>query len=714
MDNNNPGWFVASELIGLPGLPGSDRRIRERAKKENWKSRKRKCIGGGTEYCISNFSVDSQAILLNSNNINSQDISTKKQEKLQKNSAEIWSTFDAGSNAKKKVAQSRLNAILKALEFIEIGEKKVVAFQLAALEFGFNKSTLYRWFSELKNVDRNDWLPLLIPQHKGSKKHIEFTPEAFEFFKFDYLRLEQPEFRACFRRLEAAAKENNWIIPSEKTIARRLNLSVSHEIQVLKREGRHAVLQLYPHQKRTIDHIPAMEYINGDGYQHNVFVVWPDGEIKRPKTWFWQDLHSRKMVGYRTDKTENTDVIRMAFGDVAENYGIPKNILIDNTRAAANKWLTGGIPNRYRFKVKEEDPEGLFKKLGIEIHWSSVQEGKGMGQVKPIERAFGVGGIGEVVDKHPLLSGAYTGPNPTAKPDNYGSKAIPLKEFLKVLDFGVAAYNSQKNRQTEMCRGVRSFDEAFEASYSQVVIKKPNPEQLRMILLAGEQVKVRQGGFVHIDAGKAFGVGQNRYRSLDLIPMVGQRITIQFDPLNLHRSIYAYTKDGRYIGEVTCEVDAGFDDARKAREHDRLRKGFVRETANAAKKLELMNQKAWAEKMPVGVTPIKPNPAAVEIMPINLYQAPKAKGTLNDKQQEQNNKMLEEMKDEMNAAPVADVVDISPAYKYGKWVSMQTAIETGHKFSAEELNWYNNWQDSSEFKTQKTMAEDFGVMEVEL
>jgi len=43
------------------------------------------------------------------------------------------------------------------------------------------------------------------------------------------------------------------------------------------------------------------------------------------------------------------------------------------------------------------------------MHWTSVVAGKGWGQAKPVERAFGVGGLEEYVDKHPALAGAYTG-----------------------------------------------------------------------------------------------------------------------------------------------------------------------------------------------------------------------------------------------------------------------------------------------------------------
>ncbi|MFA0000467.1 transposase domain-containing protein, partial [Vibrio lentus] len=117
---------------------------------------------------------------------------------------------------------------------------------------------------------------------------------------------------------------------------------------------------------------------------------------------------------------ENTDSIRLSLMDVCEKFGVPKELTLDNTRAAANKWMTGGVPNRYRFKVKADDPLGIIPMMNIKLHWSSVILGKGHGQAKPIERAFGVGGLEEYIDKHPLCRGAYTGPNPMAKPDNYG------------------------------------------------------------------------------------------------------------------------------------------------------------------------------------------------------------------------------------------------------------------------------------------------------
>ena len=50
---------------------------------------------------------------------------------------------------------------------------------------------------------------------------------------------------------------------------------------------------------------------------------------------------------------------------------------IDNTRAAANKDVTGGVKNRYRFKVSEDEPLGLIPQLGAEgplgNSWNTVK-----------------------------------------------------------------------------------------------------------------------------------------------------------------------------------------------------------------------------------------------------------------------------------------------------------------------------------------------------
>jgi len=56
-------WYTVAELVGLPGLPSSDRRIRDRAQKYAWSARPRSGKGGGLEYHLSSLPDDAQAAL---------------------------------------------------------------------------------------------------------------------------------------------------------------------------------------------------------------------------------------------------------------------------------------------------------------------------------------------------------------------------------------------------------------------------------------------------------------------------------------------------------------------------------------------------------------------------------------------------------------------------------------------------------------------------
>jgi len=57
-------WYSAAELVDLPGLPSSERRIRDRAQKYAWPSRSRQGKGGGLEYPLSALPAEAQAALL--------------------------------------------------------------------------------------------------------------------------------------------------------------------------------------------------------------------------------------------------------------------------------------------------------------------------------------------------------------------------------------------------------------------------------------------------------------------------------------------------------------------------------------------------------------------------------------------------------------------------------------------------------------------------
>ncbi len=708
-------WFSTSTLAGVAGLPSSVMGVLKKSQKEAWKSQPRSGRGGGNEYHVSSLPVTTQAALLRA------DLKAKKASKpaaVIKGPANktallesIWANYEKAPQSKKDKAQKSLNALLLKNRLVENGSSKRVASVHVEQEYSINRATIYRWEKLVKPFHQSDWLAVLLSQNNGKKKISECNEEAWEFFKGDYLRLEQPALTACYERLKRAAKEHNWKIPSERTINRWIKNRIPMAVRILSREGEYELMRLYPALERSVEDMHALQWINGDGYMHNVFVKWPDGEVARPKTWLWQDIYSRKILSYRIDTTEHTDQIRLAFGDLVEQYGIPEDVTIDNTRAAANKWMTGGVPNRYRFKIKEDDPLGLFPSLGIKVHWTSVLNGKGHGQAKPIERAFGVGGLGEYLDKHPAFAGAYTGENPMAKPENYGSKAVPLETFVKIMAQEITAWNAKQGRRNKLCAGELSFDEAFNNSYATAPIRKATEEQRRLWLMTAEAITVKKDGTFTLEAGKKLGCGRNRYFSHDL-HQLGEdkkKIIIRFDPTDLHDKVHCYTLDNRYVCEAHILNAAGFGDTQAARIQKRERTKWMKANKIMAKAERTMDALDVAAQLPEPqqsdtvenkVTRVSFNTKAV------LRQSGKPIKQ-DDYLVSQSSDALAEIKAEILHGDFGshDELPIDQTEKYLFWLGLDNKAKEGLEVNEHYKNFYESFPHSSEFEGGKMLAE---------
>ena len=377
-------------------------------------------------------------------------------------------------------------------------------------------------------------------------------------------------------------------MPSARTLERRL-LDIPEATRVFARQGGEALKRMYPAQERSRAHFHALEAINVDGHKWDVFVKWPDGEIVRPMMVAFQDLYSGKMLSWRIDKSENKEATRLAFGDLVEQFGIPEHCWLDNGRAFASKWITGGTPNRYRFKVRDEDPVGLLPLLGVEPHWTNPYSG----QSKPIERAFR--DFAGDVAKHPKFAGAYVGNSPMAKPENYGATAVPLDVFLAVIGEAVAEHNARPGRETAVCNG-RSFDQAFAESYATAPIRKAAPAQRRLWLLAAEGVLcARTDGSIRLEG--------NRFWAEFLSGHRGKRVAVRFDPQSLHDDLHVYAQDGRYLGAAPVIEAVGFDNADAARAHNRARNAFLRGVKMQADAEKRMTIEQVAAALPAAEAP---------------------------------------------------------------------------------------------------------------
>jgi hypothetical protein len=346
-----------------------------------------------------------------------------------------------------------------------------------------------------------------------------------------------------------------------------------------------------------------MQAVNADGHKFDVFVRWEDGTIGRPVMVAWQDLHSDKVVGHRLDQGESWTLVRLAFADMVESFGIPEEAWLDNGRAFASKWLTGGMPNRYRFTVRDDEPEGILTQLGVTVHWTTPYHG----QSKPIERAFR--DLCEEIAKHPKCAGAYTGNAPDAKPENYASRAVPIEDFRALVVEQIARHNARSGRRSAVAAG-RSFDDVFAASLAApgTMVKRATEEQRRMFLSAAEGVTARK------PTGELEFAG-NRYWAEALADQIGRKLVIRFDPQDLLRPLPVYTLDGRFICEAECIEATGFNDIDAAREHAKKRRLYVKRMREALKLERTLSIDEVAALMPSPEVPkARPTPAVVKLV----------------------------------------------------------------------------------------------------
>jgi putative transposase len=570
-------FYTAAEIaaLGLAGLGKCKRRINERAERELWAlktdahgaplARRRVGRGGGLEYHILILPAAARLDLAK------RGLAAAPADQASGNNGQsrTWTWLEGQSESVKAEARRRLDAVDRVETFERANLTRSAAVACAAAECGVGSSTLWNWLRDVDGIDRADRLPHLAPRRQGGGAEAEIDDEAWRFLISDYLRPERPTFASCYERMvRDYAAPRGLQVPHRRTLWRKLERDVDGRLVIAKREGADALRKTLPPQQRTVAELHALELVNIDGHKFDVFTRFPDGRVGRPIMVAIQDVYSRKILAWRVGETESAVLTRLAFADLFTRFGIPAGCLLDNGRAFASKWITGGAKTRFRFKIREEEPTGVLTALGVRIHWATPYRG----QSKPIERAFR--DLCDTIARHPAMAGAYTGNHIDAKPENYGEKAVPIDLFTELVTRGIDAHNARPGRRTETARG-RSFDDVFSASYARSPIGKATAEQLRLALLAADEVSTdRLSGAITL-----FG---NRYWSPEISPIAGKRVTVRFDPDDLTQPVHVYDRNGHFLASAPVLEQTGFLDAGAAQ----IRARQERELKKTARRLE--------------------------------------------------------------------------------------------------------------------------------
>ncbi len=602
-------WFTAAEIadLALPGLPRTKRKVNERADKENWAlrsdsagvalARKRQGRGGGIEYHLSCLPDAAKGELVKRGiawvPANDEDAVAIVAQ------AQGWAWYEGQSDKVKAEAQRRATIIGMVEAFEQAGLPRTAAIAATQAEHNVSTATIWGWFKLIKGVPGADRLVALAPRRKGGGKEAEVDAGAWELLKGDYLRDERPTFSSCYwRTVHLYAAPRGITLPCEKTLLRKLEREVDPRFVIARRKGKEALKHMIPAQQRSVAHLHAMAMVNIDGHKFDVFVRFPDGKIDRPILVGIQDVYSRMMLAWRVGDTESALLTRLAFADLFRRHGIPGHCVMDNGRAFASKWISGGIENRFRFKIREEEPLGLLPALNIGITWTLPYSG----QSKPIERAWR--DLADFIAKDPRCAGAWSGNHVDNKPENYRETAVPLDQFLLIVEEGMRIHNERTGRRTETTRG-GSFAQTFAESFATAPVGRATEHHMRLALLTGEQMKAdRKSGFVTI--------AENRYWTPELSLYAGQLLTVRFDPDDLSLPVHVCDNAGNFLCMADRWEASRFDDMHAAKRTAKLRGDLRKQMRKVAETEQVLaiEQVAARMRMTQAETPM-PEPAVI-------------------------------------------------------------------------------------------------------
>lgn len=695
-------WWTAAEIAdsGLPDLPPTKRNVNALTDRLNWRAhpqfaRRRTGRGGGWEYHWKLFPPRAQAALLRASRPVAHDESDSRMDR-----GEAWAWFDGQPEKTKESARSRLR-IIQMVEQLQDAVGKFLAVSMIAKRESVSDRTIWNWFSMIELVDAADRLPYLAPRHRASKPkraRADCSPEFLDWLRADYLRLGEPSFASCYERVEALCKARGLSFLAPRTARRWIDQNVPQVTQVFARQGEAGLAKCFPPQIRDRSTLTALEGVNADCHKIDVFVQWPGIEKPvRPQIVAFQDLYSNKILAWRVDLDPNKVAVMSALGELIETWGIPHHCLFDNGREFANKWLTGGAPTRFRFKVREDDALGVLPLLGIKVHWATPAHG----QAKPIERGFR--DFADRIALDPRFAGAYVGNRPNAKPENYGSRAIPRDEFLQVLAEGIAVHNARQGRLTENAGG-RSFDDTFAASYATAKIRKATGEQHRLWLMGQERRKLHRthGGLT------LFG---NGYWADWMNEHAGAKVVARFDPENLHDGVHIYTPQGEYLGQAECREKVGLFDMVGARLHAKVQ----RARRKAEKQLLDVHRPVSVHDLAkeMNATP-RPETPLVEAKVVEMGSL-RARKPLFDREvpvpavneaadRHRESLILEFRRAEETALEVIE----TPADRFRRAQSIEARSEAGQPVGTAEADWLRIYQNTPEYTRQRIMSDDYG------
>lgn len=294
--------------------------------------------------------------------------------------------------------------------------------------------------------------------------------DYFEYFKTLYLIEGGPSLRSCrdltlgYAVRELGADRNNF--PSFMAFKRRLDKEIPEQSIYLARNGQAAWNRKYNNFiDRDYSTITCNQVWVSDHAQIDVACYDENNKVVFPWVTVWRDYKSGKWLGWILQTgNPNSDLIFQSFYYAVEEFGLPKDVIIDNGKDYRSKDFAGGRKD-FKIETNKNKTSAMLKELNVNVHFALPYNA----QTKPVERDFLK--IKELLSKHCV---GYRGGNVVERPEKLAKeikdgKIMKFEDFKELFDKTIINILNKRPSNGKNLNG-RCPDDLFYEEYKEKIV----------------------------------------------------------------------------------------------------------------------------------------------------------------------------------------------------------------------------------------------------
>lgn len=563
-------WYSAAELAAmkLPGLPTTEKRLRERAQKEGWVSRQVPGKGGKsglrTEYQPPKAVRDT--ILAQHLQASSSGVAASPAAPALPGSATPAGLFSSPAvpapashelkDWQRKSAEARIAIIAevkrlaglagteKAIQAVialaansELPEQLQRLVPVANAKAGsagkrtLSRRSLYRWMKE-----GEQGFSALAPRVSEGMKVPVWAPALLSL----YQQPQKPSLKKCLddlpRVLQAGIQTPSYWA-AQRFIDKMSKLDLERG-----RMGPRELKSVRAYVKRdTSEMWPGVAY-TADGHTFDAEVAHPaHGRPFRPEISSVLDIATRKAVGWSIDLAESTWAVLDALRNAVENGGIPAIFYVDNGSG-------------YKNALMGDEATGFMARLGITISHSLPYNSQARGIIERSHQSIWVRGakelpsyMGAPMDREAKQS-AFKITRADIKAVGASRLLMPWAEFTAWCQAQVDAYNNRPHRALPKitdAEGKRRHQTPNE-SWAQAIAEGWKPETVE----ASEAADLFRPYKEVVTRRALVQLFSNSYFHRDLEHYHGEKVRVGYD---IHDANHVWVRDRE--GRLICVAE---------------------------------------------------------------------------------------------------------------------------------------------------------------